>query len=208
MESLQAKECSAAAAAPPKGSTLKRPAITMAALLGLLLLVACGGGEDRQTGAAAEAGKGAEPAPAAFGIGQPAPDFALKDLEGREVRLSDQRGKAVVVDFWATWCGPCRAVMPHLQALSEQYDQLEVLAVSLDQNPGAAVPPFAKKHGLTFTLLADPRSPEVAQQWGGIRSIPTSFLVDPEGKVVHRWVGVHARDAYEQEIRKALGLES
>jgi cytochrome c biogenesis protein CcmG/thiol:disulfide interchange protein DsbE len=184
---------------------LKRPAITLLALLGLLLVAACGTDEAGEAGDAVQA---APPASQTFGIGQPAPDFALKDIDGKEVRLSDQRGKAVVVDFWATWCGPCRAVMPHLQALSEEYDQLEVLAVSLDQNPGAAVPPFAAKHGLTFTMLADPRSPQVAQQWGGIRSIPTSFLVSPDGTVVHRWVGVHGRDAYEKEIRKVLGLDS
>ena len=80
--------------------------------------------------------------------------------------------------------------------------------MSLDQNPGSAVPPFAKKHGLTFTMLADSRSPAVAQQWGGIRSIPTSFLVAPDGKVVHRWVGVHGKEEYEREIRKALGMDS
>ncbi len=189
---------------------MKRRAISLvasASILGLLFLGACGGDGDDQ--ASGDQAADTEAAIAEFGIGLPAPDFALKDLNGNEIKLSDQRGKAVVVDFWATWCGPCRAVMPHLQELSEEYaGKLEVLAVSLDQNPGSAVPPFAKKHGLTFTMLADSRSPEVAQQWGGIRSIPTSFLVAPDGKVVHRWVGVHGREEYEKEIRKVLGLES
>jgi cytochrome c biogenesis protein CcmG/thiol:disulfide interchange protein DsbE len=168
----------------------------------LALGTGCGGEDDQVQAAAADAA-----APAVFGIGHPAPDFTLVDIAGNEVSLSAQRGKAVVVDFWATWCGPCRAVMPHLQALSEEYaGKLEVLAVSLDQDPKTAVPPFAEKHGLTFTMLADSRGPQVAQQWGGIRSIPTSFLVDPDGKVVHRWVGIHGRADYEREIRKALGL--
>ena len=178
-------------------------AIALVTLLGLTVIAACGGGSDGE-----ETSSNSDQAtPTVFGIGHPAPDFTLKDIHGAEVQLSSLKGKAVLVDFWATWCGPCRKVMPDLQALSEKYSgKLEVLAVSLDQDPQSAVPPFADKHGLTFTLLADSRGPQVAQQWGGIRSIPTSFLVDPDGRVVHRWVGGHARDVYEKEIVKALGI--
>ena len=168
------------------------------------MLAACGGGDEPTAQA-----KSASGAAAPFGIGNPAPDFALADVNGQEVRLSALRGKAVVVDFWATWCGPCRAVMPHLQALSQEYqDDLEVVAVSVDQDPAKVVPAFTEKMGLTFTVTADPEAMQVARQWGGIRSIPTSYLVDREGTVVHRWVGGHDRAAYETEIRKVLGLES
>jgi len=177
---------------------------------GLALFLGCGGqdepGSEAGNGRAdgAQAGDGQ-----AFGIGKPAPDFALKDTSGQQIRLSDHRGKAVVVDFWATWCGPCRRVMPTLQALSEDYpEQLSILAVSVDQDPAAVVPAFAEQNGLTFTLLADPEGMRVAQQWGGIRSIPTSFLVAPDGTVVKQWVGVHGREEYESEIRKVLGLTS
>lgn len=176
--------------------------VPMILLAGLLCLTACGGQEEEATTTQTVETP-------AFGIGLPAPDFVLKDIHGQEIALSAHRGKAVVVDFWATWCGPCRVVMPHLQELSQEYpDQLAILAVSLDQNPMQVVPPFAAQLGLTFTMLADTQAMQVAQQWGGVRSIPTAFLIDPEGKVVHRWVGVHGRQEYEQRIRKVLGLEA
>jgi cytochrome c biogenesis protein CcmG/thiol:disulfide interchange protein DsbE len=191
-----------------KGSQVNHPSHTLLALLlalALGLATGCGGGDDQDTAdAGTEAGASGT---TAFGIGNPAPDFALQDIHGEEIRLSDHRGKAVVVDFWATWCGPCRRVMPTLQELSVDYaDQLSVLAVSVDQDPAAVVPEFAQKHGLTFTLFADPQGMRVAQEWGGIRSIPTSFLVAPDGTVVKQWVGVHGKDEYEREIKKVLGL--
>jgi len=145
------------------------------------------------------------PAPASFGVGQPAPDFTLAGLDGKDISLKDFRGKAVLVDFWATWCGPCRMAMPHFQELSVAYkDDLAVIAVSLDQEPLKVVPPYAQKTGLTFNITVDPRAVEVAQAWGGVRSIPTTYLVDRQGKIAMVWVGANARDVYEAEIRKAI----
>jgi peroxiredoxin len=185
----------------------------------LAFLGACGSGDgdsradgsDQQQPAEGssqqEAAAGTDAAPA-FGIGLPAPDFTLRDIQGQDITLSAHRGKAVVVDFWATWCAPCRIAMPHLQALSQEYpDQLAVLAVSLDQDPQRVVPPFAAQMGLTFTLLADTRAMQVAQQWGGVRQIPTAYLIDPDGRVVEKWIGVKSKKDYEQRIRKVLGLE-
>jgi peroxiredoxin len=204
-------------AAGTKGFAVKRRMlipVSMVLLAALAMLSACGGDSNADAAkpaadAAASHAAQTPPPPPPFGVGKPAPDFALKDIDGNTVRLSDHRGKAVIVDFWATWCGPCRAVMPTLEALSKDYDgKLEILAVSLDRDPVAAVPPFAAKNGLTFTMLADPAAMHVAQQWGGIRSIPTSFLIDAEGTVVKDWVGGHPRDEYEREIRKVLGMDS
>lgn len=145
----------------------------------------------------------------AFGIGLPAPDFALGDIHGRQVTLSEHIGKAVVVDFWATWCAPCRITMPHLQALAERYpDQLAILAISLDQEPQRVVPPFADRFGLTFTLLADPGAARVAHEWGGVSSIPTAYLIDPQGLIVEKWVGVKSLQEYERRIRRVLGLDT
>ncbi|MDD5718155.1 MAG: TlpA disulfide reductase family protein [Candidatus Krumholzibacteria bacterium] len=183
---------------------IPRKIMLLYSLAAILTLAACGDKQNNTAGAAV----GQTVAAAQFGIGLPAPDFALQDIHGQKVTLSSHKGKAVIVDFWATWCAPCRIVMPHLQELSQKYpDQLAVLAVSLDQNPLAVVPPFVDRMGLTFTILADPAAMQVAQQWGGIRSIPTAFLIDRDGKILHQWVGVHPRGEYEQKIRQVLGLE-
>ncbi len=192
---------------------MKRPAFLSIMLLQMALLFCLGACGDRAgTGSGDRSGPPpatSEPGAAAFGIGLPAPDFTLQDIHGQAVSLSAHRGKAVVVDFWATWCGPCRVTMPHLQSLVQQYpDQLAVLAISLDQNPQAAVPPFAARMGLTFPLLADPKGVQVAQQWGGVRQIPTAYLVDPEGVVVEKWIGAKSPQEYEERIRRVLGLDT
>ncbi len=178
----------------------------------LLLLTAApalSGCGDNQKPSAAEATPAAEKTPttpASFGVGQPAPDFTLTSLAGGEISLKDFRGKAVLVDFWATWCGPCRMAMPHFQELSQTYkDDLAVIAVSLDQEPAKVVPPYVQKTGLTFNVTVDTRAIEVAQAWGGVRSIPTTYLVDRQGKIAMMWVGLNAREVYETEIRKAIG---
>ena len=175
----------------------------------LCTLTACGGAREESAARGSDEEDALPRSRPAFGIGLEAPDFTLLDIHGREVSLLEHRGKVVVVDFWATWCAPCRIAMPHLQDISLQYpDQLAVLAISLDQDPQRVVPRFAAQLGLTFTLLADPRGIHVARQWGDVRSIPTAYLVDPQGVVVEKWVGIKGRQEYERRIRKVLGLES
>jgi peroxiredoxin len=127
--------------------------------------------------------------PAAAGSKPESPAFSLKDLDGKVVRLSDYRGKPVVLDFWATWCQPCRASLPHLNSLHQRYTErgLVVLGLSVDDGGPQRVKRFADHLGLKFRLaMADEN---VLDEFGPIRSIPTTFFIDKKGQVVRRVVG-------------------
>lgn len=132
---------------------------------------------------AQEAGTGSRPA-----AGQPAPDFSLGDLEGNEVSLADFRGRPVIVNFWATWCGPCRIEMPELQEAYEerQEEGLAILAVNMEETPEMVSGFFYDELGLTFTPLLD-REGEVTDLYG-VFNLPTTYFVDAEGRIaaVHR----------------------
>jgi thiol-disulfide isomerase/thioredoxin len=131
-----------------------------------------------------------------------APAFALRDLEGKTFKLSELRGKPVVLDFWATWCGPCRASMPHLSALQERYapQGLVVLGLSLDDLPPPQVRRFADRLGVRFRLaMADE---QVMDAYGPIRSIPTTFFISRKGEVVRRVVGYIDRETMEADVRE------
>lgn len=132
---------------------------------------------------AQESGTGSMPA-----AGQPAPNFALADLEGNEVSLAEFRGRPVIINFWATWCGPCRIEMPELQEAYEerQDDGLAILAVNLEESPEMVERFFYDDLNLTFTPLLD-REGEVAGRYG-VFNLPTTYFVNPEGTIaaVHR----------------------
>lgn len=118
-----------------------------------------------------------------------APAFSLRDLDGKTLRLADFKGRPVVLDFWATWCQPCRASMPHLNALHEKYGArgLAVMGLSVDDGGPIRVRRFADHLGVKFRLaMADER---VLDQYGPIRSIPTTFFIDRRGQIVRRVVG-------------------
>lgn len=124
--------------------------------------------------------------------GQMAPDFTLKNLQGEPVKLSDYKGKVVFLNFWATWCDPCKEEMPAMQRLRQKLDgkPFEILAVSLDKNPVQAVPAFEKKTGLTlnFPVLQD-SDQSLAKNSYHTTGVPESFLIDGEGKVVKHVIG-------------------
>lgn len=112
------------------------------------------------------------------------PDLALKDLQGREHRLSDYRGKVVVLNFWATWCEPCREEMPSMERLHHAYKDrgLVVLAISLDSQGASVVNPFVKKFALTFPVGLDPKM--VVRERYGVWAVPSTFIIDRQGKRV------------------------
>lgn len=138
-----------------------------------------------------------------------APDFTLRDLSGRDVSLSDFEGRVVLLDFWATWCVPCEAAMPHLQALHEKYaDQgLTILAISMDgPETLASVGPFARRYGLTFPVLLDAET-KVTSIYNPKSQAPLSVFIDREGRVSLTKQGFAPGDEalVETEVVRLLG---
>lgn len=134
-----------------------------------------------------------------------------KDAEastyGENVSLSEFQGKVVIVDFWATWCPPCRKGVPDLIQLQNEYDQVVVIGISLDavSRGGATandVVPFMKEYGINYPIVKGDMN--VIQQYGGVQSIPTSFVIDRRGFVVARHVGLASIETYRSDIEKAL----
>ena len=129
-------------------------------------------------------------------------DFTLPDLDGKSVRLSDLRGRVVLINFWATWCPPCRAEMPSMNDLYKDYRDkgLEILAISTDVDGRRVVAPFVEKYGLTFPVLLDPKM----DVGSGIqvRGIPSTYLLDKQGRVAGLEVG--ARDWNRSSLRRIL----
>jgi peroxiredoxin len=120
--------------------------------------------------------------------GQTAPDFELKDLEGRPVRLSDYRGQVVIVNFWAIWCTYCRVEMPVLQAAYDRYQDSGFVVLAVDiMDRKASVVEYVREAGLTFPVLLDDRG-EVSTQYR-VRGLPTSFFVDQNGVIQKKHVG-------------------
>ena len=148
-------------------------------------------------------GPTATPAPAPV-IGAPAPDFTLTDLDGNTVTLSALQGQVVILNFWATWCGPCRLEMPLLQATADTYrDQgLTVLAVDLD-DPLADVQDFRTELGLTFPLLLDPGT--TVTDLYRVRGWPTSYIINRDGVVDRQHIGA-LNEGQLGEYLTALGL--
>ncbi|HET7863880.1 MAG TPA: TlpA disulfide reductase family protein [Burkholderiaceae bacterium] len=134
-----------------------------------------------------------------------APDFTLRTLDGRNVRLQEQRGRVVLVNFWATWCGPCRVEMPHLNRLHEKYRAagLVLLGVNVDEDPRTAAG-VAAKLGVQFPVLLD--TDKAVSRLYDLNSMPSTVLIDRDGHVryVHRGYRDGYENTYEQQIRELL----
>lgn len=133
-----------------------------------------------------------------------APDFSLPDLGGAPFRLSDTKGKVVILDFFATWCPPCRMEVPHFQALYDQYKDkgLVIVGVALDRGGVADVEPFVRQYKVTYPVVIGDQN--VAVMYGGIRGIPTTFIIDRQGNIVEKIVGYRDKAEFEKAIQKLL----
>ncbi|HSC57578.1 MAG TPA: TlpA disulfide reductase family protein [Nitrospira sp.] len=136
--------------------------------------------------------------------GEPAPNFQLRDMNGQTVSLSDLRGKIVLVNFWATWCGPCRIEMPAMERLYRTYDRkdFEILAVSTDAQGVAVTRPFQQENQLTFPILHDADF-RVGLSYGA-RTLPMTFMVDRQGIVRQQIFG--ARDWEAPEAHQLIQM--
>jgi thiol-disulfide isomerase/thioredoxin len=136
---------------------------------------------------------------------QPMPPFLVNDLDGQVVSTAQLHGKAVIVNFWATWCPPCQEEIPEMMELQKEFgNKLQIIGVSMDDGPPEGVKDFADKIGMNYPIVMG--SDALSEEYGGIPALPTSFVVDPEGRVVQKHVGLYPKEVYEEEIRALLGM--
>ncbi|MBI5464638.1 MAG: TlpA family protein disulfide reductase [Ignavibacteriales bacterium] len=133
-----------------------------------------------------------------------APLFSLKTADGKVVELAKLKGKVVVVNFWATWCGPCRAEIPAFLEVYQQYKEkgLEIVGISVDDDGWGAVKPFVAKYKITYPIVVD--NNKVARSFGDLSAIPTTFVIDKQGMIVERHVGSMNKRDFEDLIKPHL----
>ena len=135
----------------------------------------------------------------------PAPAFKLSTLDGKPLSLGDYKSKVILLNFWATWCGPCRSEIPDLVDLQNKYkDQLQVIGLVVDDDDEDAIKKFADKYGINYPIAI--ATDEIRTEYGGIPALPTSFVLDQEGRVVQKHEGLRDPVLYEVEIRSLLGM--
>jgi thiol-disulfide isomerase/thioredoxin len=134
-------------------------------------------------------------------IGQPAPEWTLTDAAGKEHKLADYKGKVVVMDFWATWCGPCRAAMPGVQAIHDKYKAKGVAVFGLDCWESGDAPGYMREQKFTYGLLM--KADDVAGKYG-VSGIPTICVVGPDGRILYLQTGFEGEEAVEAAIERGL----
>jgi thiol-disulfide isomerase/thioredoxin len=137
-------------------------------------------------------------------VGKQAPDFELETLDGRKMKLSDFRGKAVLLNFWATWCGPCKIEMPWLIEFQKQYQAqgFEIVGVAMEDTSKADIAAFVKEMGVTYTVMKGKEF--VGDLYGGLAGLPSTYYIDRNGKVIGQHIGLNSRSDMEDKIKEAI----
>jgi thiol-disulfide isomerase/thioredoxin len=134
-----------------------------------------------------------------------APAFLLRDINGKIVSTADWKGKVVILNFWATWCPPCREEIPEFVRLQAKYkDKLQVIGASEDDDGPQKVEQFAQRYGINYPIVMATK--ELIDNYGGVPALPTSFLIDPQGRVMQKHTGLYEYEVYEREVRALAGL--
>lgn len=186
--------------APPQRYTkdVSRKLLAIAAVAASLALCSCSGTSSAANSRAAENQSSRKAAP----------DFTLTDANGQAVKLSDYRGKVVLLNFWATWCGPCQIEIPWFMEFEQQFKSkgFEVLGVSLDDEGWKAVKPYIAEHKLNYRILLGDET--VSQLYGGLDALPTTFMVDRDGKFAFSpHIGLAGKNEYLAEIESLIGTK-
>ncbi len=191
----------------PPSFAMKSILLVSALALSALALAGCS--KPASTAAESAAAVPSQPAPSPVAMAAlpklgAVPAWKLKDVEGRDVASDQLKGKVVVLDFWATWCGPCRMEIPGYVAMQKKYaaDGLVIVGVSVDQGGPDVVKPFAAKYGINYQLVMGDEA--IDKLFGGIEAIPTTFLIDRDGQIRDRKVGAEESESYEKKVASVL----
>ncbi|HEV2617832.1 MAG TPA: TlpA disulfide reductase family protein [Candidatus Acidoferrales bacterium] len=134
-----------------------------------------------------------------------APPFLVRDLSGNVVSTPALKGKVVLLNFWATWCGPCREEIPEMIKLQSKYkDTLQIIGASEDEIPPEQVAKFAQKFGINYPVIM--ASAQLEREYGGVAALPTTFVINTDGRVVQKNVGVYPLEFYDMEVRSLMGM--
>ena len=133
-----------------------------------------------------------------------APDFSLKDSSGKTVKLSEYRGKVVLLNFWATWCGPCKIEIPWFIDFQQQYKDrdLVVLGISMDEDGWTSVKPYVEQKKINYRVAIG--TEELSTLYGGVDALPTTFMIDRAGRIASTHLGLVSKSEYQTEIQDLL----